>query len=106
MEHTTNSITLRGELEALAEELTGNVTFLGYAPYGRMAAYLKQSDVTVNSLVRKASQSIVSKIGDYLAAGHPIISPVLVCNNSDYSTFETVTGQTVTNDDIIISVAK
>ena len=65
---------LRSELEALAKELTGNVTFLGYAPYGRMAAYLKQSDVTVNSLVRKASQSIVSKIGDYLAAGHPMIN--------------------------------
>ena len=65
---------LRSELEALAQELTGNVTFLGYAPYSRMAAYLKQSDVTVNSLVRKASQSIVSKIGDYLAAGHPMIN--------------------------------
>lgn len=65
---------LRGEFEALAQELAGNVTFAGYVPYSLMAAYLKKSDVTVNSLVRKASQSIVSKIGDYLASGHPMIN--------------------------------
>ena len=39
-----------------------------------MAVYLKKSNVTVNSLVRKAAQSIVSKIGDYLASGHPMIN--------------------------------
>ena len=40
------------------------------------------------------------------AAGLPIITPVLVCNTDDYPTFEVVTGQTVTNDDVVISVAK
>ena len=40
------------------------------------------------------------------AAGLPIITPVLVCNSDDYATFETVVGKDVTNDDVIISVAK
>lgn len=65
---------LRSEFERLAGELTGKVTFVGYVPYSLMAAYLVKSDVTVNSLVRKAAQSIVSKIGDYLDCGHPMIN--------------------------------
>ena len=48
--------------------------FKGYLPYPVMCAYLKQSDLTVNSLVSKASQSIVSKIGDYLAVGVPMVN--------------------------------
>ena len=39
-----------------------------------MAAYLTASDVTVNSLKKDAAQSIVTKIGDYLAAGKPMIN--------------------------------
>ena len=39
-----------------------------------MAAYLKTSDILVNSFVRKAPQSIVTKIGDYLAAGRAMIN--------------------------------
>lgn len=65
---------LRPEFEALAKELNGKVTFVGYVPHSLMAAYLVKSDVTINSLVRKAAQSIVSKIGDYLASGHPMIN--------------------------------
>ena len=61
-------------LKALAAETGADVRFTGYLPYEEMAAYLKASDVTVNSLVAKASQSIVSKIGDYLAAGRPMIN--------------------------------
>ena len=64
----------RAALEALAAGLPGNVTFLGYQPYAVMAAYLTRADVTVNSLTAKAAQSIVSKIGDYLAAGKPMIN--------------------------------
>ena len=63
-----------GRLKALAQNTAAGVRFPGYLPYERMAAYLKASDITVNSLVAKASQSIVSKIGDYLAAGKPMIN--------------------------------
>ena len=63
--------------EALRERAAGlecNVEFAGYLPYDEMCAYLAKSDVTVNSLVAKAPQSIVTKIGDYLAAGKPMIN--------------------------------
>ena len=39
------------------------------------------------------------------AAGLPIITPVLVCNTDDYTTFEKFTGD-VTNDNVVIHVAK
>ena len=64
----------RADLEALAAELKAPADFVGYAAYDLMAAYLCASDVTVNSLVRTAPQSIVTKIGDYLAAGIPMIN--------------------------------
>jgi glycosyltransferase involved in cell wall biosynthesis len=51
-----------------------NVDFVGYTPYRKMAAYLVKSDVLINSFVKKAPQSIVTKIGDYLAAGKPMIN--------------------------------
>lgn len=66
---------LKEELESLAKEQNcTNVEFVGYAPYPKMAAYLAKSDILVNSFVKKAPQSIVTKIGDYLAAGKPMIN--------------------------------
>lgn len=66
---------LKEELENLAKEKEcTNVEFVGYAPYPQMAAYLAKSDILVNSFVKKAPQSIVTKIGDYLAAGKPMIN--------------------------------
>ncbi len=65
---------LKEELEALARRKEGHVEFVGYVPYDKMAAYLVRSDILVNSFVKKAPQSIVTKIGDYLAAGKPMIN--------------------------------
>lgn len=64
----------RKKLEARAAELDAPVDFLGYTAYDLMAAYLCASDITVNSLVTSAAQSIVTKIGDYLASGNPMIN--------------------------------
>lgn len=64
----------REMLEEKARSLGAPVDFVGYAPYDVMAAYLCASDMTVNSLVKSAAQSIVTKIGDYLAAGKPLIN--------------------------------
>ena len=64
----------RAALEQRAEAAGAPVEFVGYAPYDLMAAYLRASDITVNSLVKSAAQSIVTKIGDYLAAGIPMIN--------------------------------
>lgn len=64
----------REKLQARAAELDAPVDFLGYTAYDLMAAYLCASDITVNSLVTSAAQSIVTKIGDYLASGNPMIN--------------------------------
>ena len=66
---------MKDELEKLAKDnKIKNVEFVGYAPYDKMAAYLAESDILVNSFVKKAPQSIVTKIGDYLAAGKAMIN--------------------------------
>ena len=64
----------RARLEEHALECGAPVDFVGYAPYDLMAAYLVKSDITINSLVKTAAQSIVTKIGDYLAAGIPMVN--------------------------------
>lgn len=64
----------RQRLEKLAADLGAPVDFLGYLDYAHMAAWLCKSDMTVNSLVKAAPQSIVTKIGDYLASGHPMVN--------------------------------
>ena len=63
------------EIKRLVSELNcKNVSLMGYVEYPRMAAYLSKSDVTVNSFVKGAPQSIVNKIGDYLASGCVMIN--------------------------------
>lgn len=64
----------RENLKAAAASTGADVRFHGYLPYDQMAAWLGKSDITVNSLVAKAAQSIVTKIGDYLAAGKPMVN--------------------------------
>lgn len=65
----------KAELESFVEEQDiKNVHFWGFVPYPKMCAVLSKSDVLVNSFVKGAPQSIVNKIGDYLAAGKPIIN--------------------------------
>ena len=64
----------RARLESLAAELNAPVEFLGYMDYPHMAAYLSRCDIVVNSLKKAAAQSIVTKIGDYLASGAPIVN--------------------------------
>lgn len=66
---------LKEELEQYAAETAcDNVVFMGYMEYQKMAAFLSKSDILVNSYIRNAPQSVVTKIGDYLAAGKPIIN--------------------------------
>lgn len=64
----------RQRLENVAARVPGLVTFNGYVDYQIMAAYLAKSDILVNSLIKGAPQSIVSKIADYLCAGKPIVN--------------------------------
>lgn len=64
----------RDNLKAAVHSCGAEVVFHGYLPYSQMAAWLSKSDITINSLVEKAAQSIVTKIGDYLAAGKPMVN--------------------------------
>ena len=63
--------------------------------------YCKNGDA-----IKKGQLLFEADLAAIQAAGLPIITPVLVCNSDDYATFETVVGKDVTNDDIVISVAK
>ena len=40
------------------------------------------------------------------AAGLPVITPMLICNTDDYPTFNTFVGKDVTNNDVVIALAK
>ena len=40
------------------------------------------------------------------AAGLPTITPMLICNTDDYPTFNTFVGKEVTNEDVVIALAK
>lgn len=64
---------LKDELETYSGSMD-NIHFWGFTPYPKMAAVLSKSDVVVNSFVKGAPQSIVNKVGDYLASGKPIIN--------------------------------
>lgn len=65
---------LERKFKDIKNEKECNVDFIGYVPYEKMAAYLTKSDITINSFIKKAPQSIVTKIGDYLASGKPMIN--------------------------------
>lgn len=61
------------KLEEYSKDME-NIHFLGFTQYPKMAAILSKSDVVVNSFVKGAPQSIVNKIGDYLASGKPMLN--------------------------------
>lgn len=66
---------LLDEMKLLAEKLQcENTEFFGYVEYSHMAACLTQSDVVINSFIKGAPQSIVNKVGDYLASGSAMIN--------------------------------
>ncbi len=65
---------LEAELRAFARDIGADVDFVGFIDYGRMAAYLKKSDIAVNAIRKNASQSIVNKVADYFAAGIPVLN--------------------------------
>ncbi len=71
-------------LEAYAKEKGLDfVHFWGFTAYPRMAAALAASDVVINSFVKGAPQSIVNKVGDYLASGKPMLNTLenpIFCN--------------------------
>ena len=56
--------------------------------------------------VKKGQLLIEVDLEAVKAAGLPTITPMVVCNTDEYPTFNTFVGKDVTNDDVVIELAK
>jgi len=56
--------------------------------------------------VKKGQLLIEVDLDAVRAAGLPTVTPMVVCNTDDYPTFNTFVGKDVTNDDVVIELAK
>ena len=56
--------------------------------------------------VKKGDILMIADLAAIEAAGLPTITPVLICNTDDYPTFNTFVGKNVTNEDVVIELAK
>ena len=56
--------------------------------------------------VKKGQLLIEVDLEEVKAAGLPTITPMVVCNTDEYPTFNTFVGKDVTNDDVVIELAK
>ena len=56
--------------------------------------------------VKKGQLLIEADLEAIKAAGMPTITPMVICNTDDYTTFNTIVGKNVTNDDVVIELAK
>jgi glycosyltransferase involved in cell wall biosynthesis len=60
--------------KAHAEAAGIRADFTGRLPYPEMVAMLCRSDIAVNPINKGAAQSVINKVGDYAAAGLPVVS--------------------------------
>ena len=56
--------------------------------------------------VKKGQLLLEADLEAIKAAGLPVITPMLICNTDDYPTFNTIVGKNVTNEDVVIELAK
>ena len=56
--------------------------------------------------VKKGQLMIEVDLEAVKAAGLETITPMLICNSADYPTFNTFVGKDVTNEDVVIALAK
>jgi len=65
-----------------------------------------QVKVTSGQKVKKGDLLMIADLEAIKASGLPTITPVLVCNSDDYTTFNVTTGKAVTTADVAIEVGK
>lgn len=65
---------LLNKFKEKAKSLNINVNFTGSLDYGIMVSKLRSCDIALNPIAKGAAQSIINKVGDYAAAGLPVIS--------------------------------
>lgn len=90
---------LKGEFEKYARENGVNCEFTGRLNYEEMVGYLCACDIAVNPIRKGAAQSIINKVGDYAAAGLPVIS-TQECTEYQKLVDDYQIGCNVENDDI------
>lgn len=62
------------EFEKFAKEKNVKCEFTGRLEYPKMIGKLCACDIAVNPIIKGAAQSIINKVGDYAAAGLPVIN--------------------------------
>ncbi len=62
------------EFEKYAKKKKIKTVFTGRLAYDEMCAILSQCDIVVNPISHNAAQSIINKVGDYAAAGVPVLN--------------------------------
>ena len=64
----------RDEIQDMAKKHFTNTLITGYLPYSEMFGYVKGFDIALNPIIAGASNSVVNKVGDYAAAGIPVVN--------------------------------
>lgn len=65
---------LKSKFEKYAMDQGIDAVFTGRLNYGEMIGILKNCDIAVNPIKAKSAASIVNKVGDYAAAGLPVLN--------------------------------
>lgn len=65
---------LKDKFQDYARQAGINAEFTGRLEYGEMVGYLSISDIAINPIKKGAAASIINKVGDYSAAGLPVIN--------------------------------
>ncbi len=65
---------LQEVFESYGKEKDVNCKFTGRLSYDEMIGKLCSCDIAVNSITKGAAQSIINKVGDYAAAGLPVVN--------------------------------
>lgn len=89
---------LKEQFEEYAKEKDVNCEFTGRLDYNKMVGKLCSCDIAVNPISKGAAQSIINKVGDYAAAGLPVVS-TQECNEYRKIVEEYEIGFNVENND-------
>jgi len=65
---------LKNKFEEQARVNNVNCLFTGRLEYPKMVSLLCMCDIAVNPIIKGAAQSIINKVGDYAAAGLPVLN--------------------------------
>lgn len=65
---------LMESFQTIAKETNSQTYFTGRLAYPEMVGTLSTCDIAVNPIAHNAAQSIINKVGDYAAAGLPVVS--------------------------------